>query len=538
MSESEGKPSHEEAAEQSVRPARSVASATMLSRILGLIRDKVTVFVFPVATAEAVLMAWTVPNLFRRLFGEGALAAALVPVLAGAEKDGGADQRDRIASAVISALVAFLAPFTLVLWWGLWALPDEWVTAPFESTEVARQTRSLLLWMLPFLVLVCVAAQLQAVANLVGRFFLPAFAPALSNVFWIAAAVVAGLVSMEHPDAHWVAGAILIAGCLQVVVQWWELRRVGVRLRWEGWQHPEVRDVISRALPMVMGLAASQINIVVDRFVAEAWVEGDGAIRQLYLGNRLMQLPLGLIGVALGTSVYPILARAAAHGDSKTLAASWFKAARVALAFGLPAMTGLALLARPIMQLLFEGGEFSSADSRVSAACLVAYAPTLVFQSVVLLQARVEYARGRQKRVVRVGLVAVTVNVVLDFVFVTWWQAPGLALATTVATGCNALLLARGLELHGEGLWRRGLLLPTVRLVGCAVVMGLAVFAVAWGIERAGVEEWLDVFGLSMPLHAGLQVIAGIAAGVVVFFLSLWSLSRSEFREILSFLRR
>lgn len=513
----------------SVRPARNVASATLVSRVLGLIRDTVTVTVFLPGIADAIILAWTVPNMFRRLFGEGALSAALVPVLAEAEKAGGPAHRDRVAGAVVTALTMFLAPLTLAILGLLWLAPESWWLSLFESTEVGRETLHLLRWMLPYLVFICVAAQMQAMANLAGRFFVPALAPAVANVLWIIAAGVAAWCATEEANAQWVAAAVLAAGGLQVALQWFELERAGVHLR----PHritPEVREVLRRAAPMFVGLAAGQLNLLVDRWVAEAFVEGDGAVRQLYLGNRLMQLPLGLVGVALGTAIYPVLSRAATNRDERAMSTTLGEALRVSLCLGLPAMVGLMMLAPSIMALLFEHGEFTTADGATAAACLVAYAPCILAHTAVLLFARVDYARGRQRRVVLVGLVAVVLNVVLDFALVSIWQAEGLALATTVAAFVNALLLAWGL-----GVWRHmnvttELLGPAARMAVVAAAMGLKVWAVRHFMVGAGES-------LARTLAAAAEVVPAILLGALIYFIGLWLLARREWDELLAVVR-
>ena len=239
--------------QSAIHSARNVALATMLSRIFGLIRDKITVFVFTKSVADALLLAWTIPNLFRRLFGEGALAAALVPVLAEVEKEQGTKARDCAASAVVTALIAFLGPLLLLLWLGLWQLPEQFFLRWFESESVGRTTRMLLQWMLPYLLLICVAAQLQGLANLAGRFFVPALSPALLNLLWIISAL--GAYWFSDGDPIWVASGVLLGGVLQIVLQTWELHRVGVHLSPTSIFVESVRRVVRRALPMVLGLA-------------------------------------------------------------------------------------------------------------------------------------------------------------------------------------------------------------------------------------------------------------------------------------------
>lgn len=528
MSAPESEPEKDDLA--AVRPARSIALATMASRVLGLVRDKATVYFFGAATADAILLAWTIPNLFRRLFGEGALSAALLPVLAETERRGGPAARNRVARSVIWSLIATLVPLTLALLAALMLAPERWFLFLFESDATGRQTLHLLRFTLPYLVFICVAGQMQAVANLAGRFFLPALAPALGNLTWIAGALLAGWIANGGPaDPTWVAIGMLAGGVLQVACQWIELWRIGENcLAPAPIRTGEVAEVSRRMAPMLLGLAASQVNILVDRFVAEALVPGEGAVTQLYLGNRLMQLPLGVVGVAMGTAVYPALARAAAAGDSVGLGRVLATSLRTTTTLCLPAILGLVTLAAPIMGLLFQGGEFDAAAAESSGACMAAYAPTLLFQTAVLLLARAEYARGRQQRPVMISLMAVGVNVVLDFALVIPFGAAGTAAATSIATLFNAWMLARGLRVDGIDR-RRELLLPAARVTAATAAMAAATLGWRWfatGITTAALGRDALIAG------------GGIAIGLAVFALVGRLVARDELSELMAMVRR
>jgi putative peptidoglycan lipid II flippase len=539
----------EQSAADAVKPARNVAIATMASRVLGLVRDKVTVYYFSQVTADALLLAWTIPNLFRRLFGEGALSAALVPVLAETEQKEGRAGRNRVARSVIWSLIAFLVPLTIVMIAILLFVPERAFLHLFESEETGHQTLRLLRFTLPYLIFICVAGQMQAVANLAGRFFFPALAPAIGNVTWIAGALLAAwlargsfLIAPANPgpalDAIWVALGILAGGGLQVVVQWLELLKIGENcLAPAPIRTSEVTEVSRRMAPMLLGLAASQINVLVDRFVAEGMVPGAGAVTQLYLGNRLMQLPLGVVGVALGTAIYPALARAGARKDLGELAAALCAALRTASTLCLPAIFGLIALAGPIMGLLFEGGEFTRAAAESSGLCMAAYAPTLLFQTAVLLLARAEYARGNQKRPVVYSCVAVVVNIAFDFALVIPFGAAGCAAATSIATLVNAWLLARGLKLGHAVDFRRLLLAPLARVSFVSLLMLAAVAAFRFGIERVDLPSWWRLGALALPARSAALVGGGIAIGLAVFFASARLFARRELGELTDLIR-
>ncbi len=524
-----------------IRPARAIALATLASRVLGLVRDKVTVFWFPTATADAILLAWTIPNLFRRLFGEGALSSALVPVLAETERREGREGRNRVARSVIWSLIATLAPLTAALVAALMLLPPRFLLFFFESEATGTETLRLLRWTLPYLLFICVAGQLQAVANLAGRFFFPAFAPALSNLTWIAGAAVAGALADGGPaDATWVAIGILAGGVLQVVCQWIELACVGEQcLAPAPLRTREVAEVSRRMAPMVLGLAAGQINTLLGSFFAEWLVPGEGAVTQLYLGQRLMQLPLGVVGVAMGTAIYPALARAAARNDQSELADTLAAALRTTATLCVPAVIGLMTLASPIMILLFEGGQLDANAAAASGACMAAYAPTLFLQTAVLLLARVDYARGEQRRPVRISLQAVGVNLALNFALVVPLGATGLALATTLATLFNAVMLARGLRLPALDA-RRELLLPFLRVAAASGAM--AIIVLAWRhftepFASTSLSQPVRWLGIAWPLGQLLVTGGAIVAGLLAFFAAARFVARRELDELLALLR-
>lgn len=513
-----------------VRPARSIAIATMASRVLGLVRDKVTVYFFSQTTADAILLAWTIPNLFRRLFGEGALSAALVPVLAETEKREGVAGRERVARSIIWSLIATLAPLCAALVTALLLLPERWLLLFFESNATGATTLRLLRFTFPYLLFICVAGQLQAVANLAGRFFFPALAPALGNVAWIAGACLAGWLAHGEPaDPTWVAIGILAGGALQVACQWWELRRIGcdcfgpapIRTR-------EVAEVTRRMAPMVLGLAAGQVSTLLASFIAEWLVPGEGAVTQLYLAQRLMQLPLGVVGVAIGTAVYPALARAAARGDEPELAGALATALRTTATLCLPAIVGLMTLAGPIMQLLFQGGELDAASATAAGSCLAAAAPTLLLQTVVLLLARADYARGEQARPVRISLQTVALNLVLNFVLVFPFGVAGLAWATTIATLWNAIALARGIALPSLDR-RRTLWLPGLRIAAAAAGMGAVVIVWRWQADRFPLAGRTV---LGVPAQQLVVAGGGVVLGLLAFVAAARMLARAELSEL------
>jgi putative peptidoglycan lipid II flippase len=203
----------------------------------------------------------------------------------------------------------------------------------------------------------------------------------------------------------------------------------------------------------------------------------------------------------------------------------------------LPAMAGLCVLAHPILGALFQGGEFTAADVDLSAPCLIAYAPTLLFQTVILLLARADYARSRHARVVRVGLIAVAVNVVLDFALAIPLGAPGVAIATSSAAVVNAVLLARGLGLPSLA-WRRAVLASATPLAAVTLVMSAGVFGLRRLLEGSAIPCWQPVLGMELPLQSLCVVGLGVLVGAVLYFVLARRLARREVDEVVAVFRR
>jgi putative peptidoglycan lipid II flippase len=510
-----------------LRSARTVSGLTLLSRVLGLLRDSATAALLGSTWVnDALNYAWTLPNLFRRLFGEGALSSAFVPVVSRVvELEGTARARD-VANAVISAMAVFLVLLTTALIALVGLLPPERVVVWFGVADVARAAVLVryIQIVLPYLAGACIVAQFMAVLNVLGEFTVPALAQVIVNLVWIAGVGVAAWWAPGEPPVQGeiIAWCVIVSAVLQFLWHLPRLRALGVGFRFvRPRMTPELSAVLRAMLPIMVGMGAGQIAVLADSHIAMLFL-GEGGRTHVYYGMRVMQFPMGLVAVALGTVVYPLLARLIARGRNEEAAASADLALRTDLLLTLPAAVGLAVLARPIVGLLFQHGEFGPQAGDLTARALEGYALGIPAAGAVILLTRASYALGNTALPVRVGVAMVSVNVVLDLVLVQVWGEFGLGLATSVSATVSSLALLVGLRGLLGGVRSRALA-PLLPLLACTALMGALVWAAdAWLAGRTGA-------GTAGNL---LRVAAGIGLGLAVFALSASRLCREEWRAV------
>ena len=421
-------------------PSRSggaivIGSLTMTSRVLGLVRDILFASLFFGRALDVFVLAFTVPNLFRRLFGEGALSGALVPALVKKIDSGDREGAARLASRVLWAVVLGLGAVAA-------AVSVVGVVVALAAGTATRTglVAGVLAIVMPYVVPICAAAVVMAFLNAHGRFAPSAVSPALLNVALITAALL-------RPTVWSLAVAVLVGGGLQFAVQFVAARRLGMPAKPDvQFADPDIHRVGRVLLPTVLGFAVFQINVLLDRLIAWALVPGDGAVGSLFLGNRLMQLPLAVFAIAIATAALPGLSSHAARREEDGFLSSLRAATRSILFWTVPAGVGLALLAGPLVALIFRRGSFLAMPGALEKTSLVVifYAPGLVAFGLATLYSRALYARGEQRLVVRAALAAVGVNVVLNVALVLLFQHVALApiVGKAVASGEAGLALA------------------------------------------------------------------------------------------------
>lgn len=512
-----------------IRSVGVVGLFTLLSRFLGLLRDVLMAGWFGTSLPmSAFVVAFTIPNLFRRLFGEGALSAAFVPVFVETRAREGPEAAWVLTRRVATLLALLLSGITLA---GMVAaqLGLAW-TEPGSKTA---QILGLLRIMLPYMVFICLVALCMAVLNSLRHFALPAATPLLLNGIWIAA--LWGVVPHAGPGLEAriavVAWAVATAGVAQLLLQLPLLLRCGFRPTFDlSWRDPRVARVVMLMGPAAVGLAVAQVNVMIDKLLA-AWA-GPYGPAALFYSERMVYFPLGVLATAMGTVLLPTLSGHVADDQAHRIPDTINVSLRHLLFLMIPASVGLAVLAPGIIRMLFEWRTFDAESTDYTARALRCYAPGLLVFSLVKVFVPAFYARQDTRTPVRVAVWAVGVNLALNVTFLwTWpppWKHAGLAFATVLSSLFNAVVLAWLLHRQVGPLdWRRigG---SAARSGAAAAAMGLAA---VW--THIGLTEWLRWLGGGGKVVQVGAVMGAIAAAIPVYLLCAWCLRSREWSDIL-----
>jgi putative peptidoglycan lipid II flippase len=493
------------------RSAGLISIATLASRILGVARESVLASYFGASAAmDAYNVAFRIPNILRDLFAEGAMTAAFVPAFTRTIQERGREHAWRLGNLVINALlvitgviavigIIFAAPIT-----GMIAPKFADVAGKLELTTLLTQV------MLPFLTTVAVAVAMMGMLNSLHRFFIPSLSPAMFNVATILCAVllVPVMPLLGWPPIMAIAIGTLLGGLGQMVIQWPVLRREGFRYRpILDFKDPELRQILRMMGPGTLGVAAVNINVLVNTYLAAAQ---PGAVSWLGYAFRLMYLPIGLFGVSIATAVLPDFSRHAAAGDVAAIRRGVSSAVRLMLMLNMPAMIGLIVLAEPIVALLYQRGHFTDADTRATAAALCFYAPGLIGYSIVRIASPTFYSLGNSRTPVIVSVASVAVNLSLNIVLFQVMGFRGLALGTAIAALFNASTLLWLLRRRLNGLDGGRVALAFVKIAAASIVMGVVAAVVARQLDALmpGSGELLRAARVALTIAAALVTLA------------------------------
>ena len=461
-----------------LRSVSLVSALTLGSRVLGLIRDVLFFSCFGTSAAGAAfIFAFTLPNLFRRMLGEGALTSALVPVLSDTFENGGKDSGFALLNKVLTRLLGWLIPIVAVCCLLAWQAGTNWIA----DGKWARGME-LVAITLPYLILICLTAMIVATLNVRKRFGTGASAPILLNVAMIGTLLLFGSTgSGVNFDflAFALCGGVLVGGGLQLLVPSVNLIRAeGWRPRMDWTGSVELGKVWALFVPGVLGAAVLQINILVSRTLAYS-LEEEGAVSILFLAARLIELPLGVFAIAVTTVVFPLLAKMRSRKDDAGYLAAFEQGLRLTLAVTLPAAVGLILLRDPIIGFLFDWGSFGADDVGRTAPVLAIVAVGMPFFATAAFVTRGFHARKDMRTPVRGAVVSLVVNVVISVASVLYlgeWAMLGLASANVLASVFQSTYLLRKFAAE-EGKGPLDLHLGLGSTLGACVLMGLA----AWG---------------------------------------------------------
>ncbi len=512
----------------SLRLARSaglISVATMASRVLGVARETVLAALFGAGTEmDAFNVAFRIPNLLRDLFAEGAMTAAFVPTFTRTLTQRGRDQAWRLGSLVINALLIVTGALVIVgiifAYQITHAIAGEYASVPGKLELTTQLTRI----MLPFLATIAVSVAMMGMLNSLRRFFIPALAPAMFNVATIfcAFAVVPLMPGIGLPPIAAIAMATLLGGVGQIALQWPLLRKLGFRYRpIVNFKDPELREVLRLMVPGTLGLAAVQINVFVNTYLATT--QQEGSVSWLSYAFRLMYLPIGLFGVSIATAALPDISRHAVTADLAGMRRTVSGALRMMLMLNVPATIGLMVLASPIVSLLLERHRFTPYDTAATSAALMFYAPGLVGYSAVKIASPTFYSLRDSRTPVTVGVLSVLANLSMNLALVRVMGYRGLALGTALAAMFNAgtlLFLLRG---RLQGLDGRSTAIAFLKILAASLAMGLAAHVTIGWTEAV-------LPGRSVVLKA-IRVFAAIGVGVAVLVVVARLLRIEEFGE-------
>ncbi|EGQ8959301.1 murein biosynthesis integral membrane protein MurJ [Vibrio parahaemolyticus] len=497
-----------------------VSAMTLISRVLGLVRDVVVANLMGAgASADVFFFANKIPNFLRRLFAEGAFSQAFVPVLTENHAQGDMDKtRELIARAagtlgVIVSIVTVLGVLgsgvvTALFGFG-WFL--DWMhggpaAEKFELASLMLKITFPYLWFITFVALS------GAILNTLGKFAVSSFTPVFLNAMIILAAWCISP-QMSQPEIGLAIG-VFLGGLVQFLFQIPFLIKAGVMVKpkW-GWRDPGVVKIRTLMIPALFGVSVSQINLLFDTFIASFLQTG--SISWLYYSDRLLEFPLGLFGIAIATVILPALSRKHVDSQSEGFAHTMDWGVRMVTLLGIPAMLGLMVLAKPMLMVLFMRGEFSPQDVHQASLSLLAYASGLLNFMLIKVLAPGYYSRQDTKTPVKFGIVAMVTNMVFNAIFAYFYGYVGLAIATALSAFVNMALLYRGLHVAGVYQVTKRTVFFILRLVIAGAAM---VAAILWQLEDMSV--WLEWSFAHRSGVLGMLIGLGAVVYLLVLFLT------------------
>ncbi len=509
-----------------LKAAATVSGFTLLSRITGLVRETLIATMFGAsALTDAFFVAFRLPNMLRRLFAEGAFSQAFVPMLTERKLQAEQGQHEaahafvsRVATALTWALILVTiagivgAPFLV---WAMAAGLD----SPAEAAAILM-TR----WMFPYILLISMVALAAGILNTWKQFAIPAFTPVLLNLAMIGSSLL--LASRLDPPVLALAAGVIAGGVAQLALQLPALHRIGMLPRLglnplKAFADPDVRAIIVKMGPAVLAVSVAQISLVINTHIASRLAAG--SVSWVSFGDRLMEFPTALLGVALGTVLLPSLARAGQRNDTQEYSRLLDWGLRLCVVLSVPGMVGLAFMAEPLTALLFHYGRFDAHDVAMTRQAVLAYSAGLLGLIAIKVLAPGFYARQDIRTPVKIALVVLAATQLLNLAFVPWLQHAGLALSISVAAWVNAALLLRGLLRNGTYRPEMGWIALTVKVLIAAAAMGVLLwFAVPQ-------FDWISL--QSSPLlrvALVLSILAG-AAGLYLTALVLMGIRPRQF---------
>ncbi|MGH7874411.1 MAG: murein biosynthesis integral membrane protein MurJ [Candidatus Binatia bacterium] len=512
------------------RNASVVSLAVMASRVLGLVRDQVFAALFGAGLQyDAFLCAFRIPNLLRDLFAEGALSSAFVTTFSQVLATKGKQEAIWLSNKVASLIILVITVISVVMWLHAPALVQLLAPGFFDVPGKAELTIQLTRIMIPFLLLIALAAQAMGILNALNRFGIPALASAFFNLGSILGGLLLGFVVGPALGLTPIAGmayGTLVGGFLQFAVQWPSLRRAGFTYRpMFSFADAGVRQILSLMGPAIIGTAAVQINVFINTNFASSIIDPatgavlNGPVSWLNYAFRFMQFPIGVFGVAIATASLPPLSRSTARADFEEFRRTLAHALALIFLLCIPSAVGLAILARPIIALIFEHGKFTAFDTLQTGNALAAYSVGLAGYAAVKVLSPAFYALRDARTPMLISLGSIAINYVINSMLVGPFGHVGLAVSTSTVALVNFILLMVFMRRKLGRMDGRRLFLTVLRICGATIPMA----AVAWLVSDLAV--WLPIAGVVARL---VRVGASIGLATVVFYFSCRLLKIAE----------
>ncbi len=487
-----------------------MGAATFLSRIFGFIRDMVIASVFGAGlSADAFFVAFRIPNLLRRLFAEGSLSITFVPVFSEYLTNSGQNEAFRLARSAVRTLTVLLI---LVALGGILLSPliVRLIAPGFSATPgKLALTVTLTRMIFPYIFFIGLVALFMGILNVLGHFAAPALAPVCLNIAMIGSVFL--IAPFMSDPVTGLAIGVIIGGILQLLLQVPFLIKQGF-IFWKkaSFYHPGLKKIGVLMLPTILGAAVYQINILVGTLLASLLPQG--SVSYLYYADRLVQFPLGIFAIAIATAVLPTLSRQAAAKDMDGLNETFAYALRLVLFITVPAMIGLIVLREPIVALLFKRGAFDAATVRQTADALLYYCFGLWAFSAVRVVVSTFYALQDTRTPVRIAIIAITANIILGIILMKPLAHGGLALATSLSSILNLVLLISVLR-QRLSFWDWGhIAISGIKTIACSIIMGIGVRIMAYYTISSPTAPFTHLLaGLSVSIICGLILYAGLS---------------------------
>ncbi len=490
---------------------------TLLSRITGFLRDMVLAACLGAGSvADAFFVAFKLPNLFRSLFAEGAFTSAFVPLLSHKMVSEGEERAEEFASKSISVLIFFLGIFTLIIEFFMPELVILMAPGFIKDPEKLQLTIDLSRITFPFLLLISVVSFQSGILNALNRFAAPAAAPVILNLFMTGAVFV--YFPFVTSPAHNISLSVPIAGIIEIIWLGWFLKKAGVRLKacfniLSLCRSPEIKTLFRRIAPGIVGAGIYQINMMVDTIIVS--LVGTGAISWLYYANRLQQLPLGVIGAAISVALLPVLSKHIKSDNKNEARRVQNNAVEYGALFAIPAAFGLIALAEPIVNILFQHGNFGAKETTMTARAVIAYSAGLPAYVLVKALTPNFFARGDTKTPVKYSAVVFSVNIILSLLLMKPFGHVGVAAATSLAAFVSLGQYIFGL--NKRGFWNFS---PELKQKICMITLSsLIMFIVLCGGEFLldnFYKNWLTQnIVLKISLLGGLFILGVATFGIM-----------------------